>query len=113
VEAICDRVIIINRGEIVADDRLTNLQKGRADAHAIVVQFKEPVTTSQLNALPGVTSLITLSATSFKLQTSNPDSVRKQILQLALQHNLNIVSLQDESQSLEEIFRELTGEQLK
>ncbi len=113
VEAICDRVIIINRGEIVADDRLTNLQKGRADAHAIVVQFKEPVTTSQLNALPGVTSLITLSATSFKLQTSNPDNVRKQILQLALQHNLNIVSLQDESQSLEEIFRELTGEQLK
>src|SRR4051812_12390190 len=102
VEAICNRVIIINRGEIVADDRLTNLQKGRADAHAIVVQFKEPVATSQLNALPGVISLFTLSATSFKLQTSNPDNVRKQILQLALQHNLNIVSLQDESQSLEE-----------
>jgi ABC-2 type transport system ATP-binding protein len=113
VEAICDRVIIINRGQIVADDRLTNLQKGGTDAHAVVVHFKEPVDTSQLNAITGVTSVVTISPTSFKLQTSNPDSVRKQVLQVALQHNLNIVSLQDESQSLEEIFRELTGEQLK
>ena len=43
----------------------------------------------------------------FKLQTANPESVRKQILELALQHNLNIVSLQSESQSLEDVFQVL------
>jgi gliding motility-associated transport system ATP-binding protein len=66
-----------------------------------------------LKAIKEVTEVQQLSTSNFKLQTSNADVVRKQILQLALQHNLNIVSLQDESQTLEEIFRELTGEPMK
>src|ERR1700761_1824971 len=43
VEAICDRVIIINKGTIVADDKLSNLQKGTTDKHIVIVQFKENV----------------------------------------------------------------------
>src|SRR6187401_1508803 len=43
VEAMCDRVIIINKGEIVANDKLSNLQKGNKDLHIVVVNFKEPV----------------------------------------------------------------------
>ncbi len=113
VEAICDRVIIINKGQIVADDRLTNLQKGKSNQHSVVVRFKESVNISLLKELNDVTEVKQFTEASFKLQTSNPESVRKQILQLALQHNLNIVSLQDENQSLEDVFRELTGEQLK
>jgi ABC-2 type transport system ATP-binding protein len=106
-------VIIINKGQIVANDRLTNRQKGRSDLHTVVVQFKEPVKISLLRGLTEVADVKEGSPSNFKLQTSNPDATRKQILQLALQHNLNIVSLQDESQSLEDVFRELTGEQLK
>jgi len=66
-----------------------------------------------LKGIQEVNEVQQLSASNFKLQTSNADAVRKQILQLALQHNLNIVSLQDESQTLEEIFRDLTGEPMK
>jgi ABC-2 type transport system ATP-binding protein len=113
VEAICDRVIIINKGQIVANDRLTNLQKVRSDLHSVIVQFKEPVEISRLQGLDNVSGIKAVSSSTYKLQTSNPDSARKQILQLALQHNLNIVSLQDESQSLEDVFRELTGDQMK
>ena len=113
VEAICDRVIIINKGQIVADDRLTNLQKGKSGLHYIVVQFKEPVNVEWLKGIKEANEVQQLSPSNLKLQTSNADAVRKQILQLALQHNLNIVSLQDESQTLEEIFRELTGEPMK
>ena len=108
VEAICDRVIIINKGQIVANDRLTNLQKGKSDLHVVVVQFKEAVPKNVLQGVRGIVELKELSPTSFKLQTTNPDETRKQILQLALQHNLNIVSLQDESQTLEEVFKTLT-----
>ena len=43
VEAICDRVIIINKGEIVADDKLSNLQKRNEDKHIVVVKFKESI----------------------------------------------------------------------
>ena len=110
VEAICDRVIIINKGRIVADDKLSNLQKGNKDRHVVVVQFKETVDKSLLKKLNDVSIVEESQPSYFKLQTSNPESVRKQVLEFALQHNLNIVSLQSESQSLEEVFRSLTGE---
>ena len=109
VEAICDRVIIINKGNIVADDQLSNLQKANKNAHAVIVQFKETVDKDLLENLMEVKSLEQLPGGNWQLATDNPESVRKQLLQLSLQHNLNIVSLQSESYSLEEIFRNLTN----
>jgi len=111
VEAICDRVIIINKGEIVADDKLSNLQKSKKDQHVVIVAFKEPIDKEMLQKINGVEVVEQLQATNYRLQTSNPEAVRKQILELSLQHNLNIVSLQSESQSLEEVFRSLTQKQ--
>jgi ABC-2 type transport system ATP-binding protein len=113
VEAICDRVIIINKGELVADDKLGNLQKGKKESHTIIVHFNEPVEIQLLEQLKEATAILPLQASGtqsngYRVQTQNPEIVRKQILELALQHNLNIVSLQSESQSLEDIFRTLT-----
>ena len=109
VEAICDRVIIINKGELVADDKLSNLQKGNKDNHVVIVQFKEPLDKSILEKLKDVSTVEEPQTSTFKLQTSQPEVVRKQILEIALQQNLNIVSLQSESQSLESIFKALTN----
>jgi len=109
VEAICDRVIIINKGILVADDKLSNLQKRNIDIHVVIVQFKETVDKSLLEKLEQVTSVEESPPSAFKLQTSNPEIIRKQILEMALQHNLNIVSLQSEEYSLEEVFRNLTA----
>ena len=109
VEAICDRVIIINKGQLVADDTVTNLQKGNSNNHAVVVQFKEVMDKTLLENLNDVKKVEQLSATIYKLQTANPDAVRKQLLELALQQNLNIVSLQSENHSLENIFKALTN----
>ncbi|MEJ0102527.1 MAG: gliding motility-associated ABC transporter ATP-binding subunit GldA [Bacteroidota bacterium] len=109
VEAICDRVIIINKGELVADDKLVNLQRGNKDNHVVIVQFKEAIDKSMLEKLNFVSKTEEPATSLFKLQTANPESVRKQILELALQHNLNIVSLQSENQSLEDVFKTLTN----
>jgi len=113
VEAICDRVIIINKGEIVANDKLSNLQKGNKDKHIVVVNFKEPVDKTIFKTINNADSIEQRQTTNFqsdsyRIQTSNPESVRKQILEISLQNNLNIVSLQSENQSLEEVFRSLT-----
>ena len=108
VEAICDRVIIINKGTIVADDKLSNLQKGNTDKHIVAVEFGNGVTIETLKALKDVITVEELSTANFQLSTSNPESVRKQLLQLAIDKNLNIVSLQSQSNSLEEVFRSLT-----
>ena len=108
VEAICDRVIIINKGTLVADDRLSNLRK-TSSTNQVKVQFKEPLERKQLENLSAVKSVTQTDAYHWQLATEDPELLRKQIIELSLQHNLNIVSLHSESLSLEEIFRTLTA----
>jgi gliding motility-associated transport system ATP-binding protein len=109
VEAICDRVIIINKGKIVADDTVTNLQNTNRNSHVVLVQFKEDVDASLIKDLKDIAVAEQLETGNWKLETPNPESVRKQLMQLSLQHNLNIVSLQSGEQSLEDVFRSLTN----
>ena len=107
VEAICDRVIIINKGTLVADDKLANLQqKERNDL--IKVSFKEPLEPEWLKRLNGVKAVNKLDSFTWQIQATDTNDVKRQLLELSLQHSLNIVSLQTEGGSLEEIFRSLT-----
>jgi ABC-2 type transport system ATP-binding protein len=108
VEAICDRVIIINKGQIVADDKLSNLQRTNNNKHVVIVKFKEPVEKALLEEMSEILMVDEVQPSNFKIETLHSELVRKQILELALRHNLNIVSLQSENQSLEEVFRSLT-----
>ena len=109
VEAICDRVIIINKGELVADDKLSNLrQRSSSSSDTVKVSFKETIDKSWLDQLAAARSVNKIDANNWQLATDNPEQLRKQIFELSLQHNLNIVSLQSESQSLEDVFRSLT-----
>jgi ABC-2 type transport system ATP-binding protein len=109
VQAICDRVIIINKGNIVADDTLTNLQKGKSDNHIVLVQFKEKVAVERLQQFFGINTVEQAEGFNYRIHTANPESIRKQLLEMSLKNNLNIVSLQSESNSLEEVFRSLTS----
>ncbi|MCW3089080.1 MAG: gldA [Ferruginibacter sp.] len=120
VQAICDRVIIINKGSIVADDKLSNLQKSNNEQASVMVAFKESVAPDLLEAIETVTKVELIQfatgtgsgsfgGSSFRLESSYPDSVKKQLLELSIKNNLNIVSLQTEINSLEDIFRNLTA----
>ncbi len=108
VEAICDRIIIINKGKLVADDKLINLQNINKNIQTVVVQFAEIVDKTLLEQLKDAEKVEGMLNAGFQIQTSNPDAVRKGLLALALEHNLNIVSLQTQNQSLEKIFQSLT-----
>ena len=108
VEAICDRVIIINKGQLVADDKLSNLRQHSNSLNTVKVSFKESIDKSWLDQLPDARSVNKIDANNWQLATDNPEQLRKQIFELSLQHNLNIVSLQSDSQSLEDVFRSLT-----
>ena len=107
VEAICDRVIIINKGKIVADDQLVNLQR-TSDSNIVKVSFQEPLEPEWLRRIPSVRQVTKIDLYTWSLETNEPEQVHKQLFEMALQHNLNIVSLQSENQSLEEVFRSLT-----
>jgi ABC-2 type transport system ATP-binding protein len=108
VEAICDRVIIINKGEIVADDKLSNLQKVNDKRQSVTVEFKEVADIELFKNMAAVIEVKKFQVSGFSIQCSDAESVKKQLLQLAIDNNLNIVSLQSAEQSLEEVFRSLT-----
>jgi len=108
VTAICDRAIIINDGKIVADDTLQNLQHQKNDIATITISLREQHLQPQALQLPEVERVEIIAPGTFKLYTRQEQLVRKNLLAFALQENLNIIALQSEQQSLEEVFRKLT-----
>ena len=109
VESVCNRIIIISKGKIVADDTLSNLQMSNKTHHVVIVQFSERVDVNIFSVIDDVQKAEEEKAFLYKLQTNNPENVKKQLLTLSLEKNLNILSLQSESKSLEDVFRNLTG----
>jgi ABC-2 type transport system ATP-binding protein len=107
VQAICDRVIIINKGVIVADDSLVHLQQSKR-TNVIQVEFKTPADLQLLQDLPAVISAAKGIDGGYQLTTNNIDDARKQLLEFSIRQNLDIISLGTKADNLEEIFRELT-----
>jgi ABC-2 type transport system ATP-binding protein len=110
VEALCDRVIIINKGRLVADSPLSQLRTQNAATNTIRVVFRENPDPASLEQLTHITGVTQLPDGQWELQTTSPDKSKKQLMELALQNNWNIVSLQSVNQSLEDIFRQLTNQ---
>ncbi len=108
VESICDRVIIINKGNLVANDLLTNLQSANKDSRVIIVQFGKNTDIQLLKNLSDVESVDEV-ANQYHIRTSDPEKVKKLLLEFSLENNVDIISLQSKSSSLEEVFRNLTG----
>ena len=109
VEAICSRIIIISKGSLVADDTIQNLQ-GANSKSLVQVRFDKAIDVALLQTLPSVLQISKISDSSFSLATNNDNETRRQLLELTLHHNLNIVSLQSEGNNLEDVFRSLTVE---
>jgi len=107
VEAICDRVIIINKGELVADDTLSHLSKGTDSQTIVLLELKEKVDEQIMFAVFG-DGVKKINETNWRFETTEPEKLKKRILELTLQNNLNVISLQSKSINLEEVFRTLT-----
>ncbi len=108
VQAMCSRVIIINRGNIVADNSVDAL-KSEGTESALLVAFDKQVAEAQLKALKGLTRAESLGDARWKLHTKDADKLRRELMQWALTEDVAINSMQTAGQSLEEVFRTLTG----
>ncbi|HTN45953.1 MAG TPA: gliding motility-associated ABC transporter ATP-binding subunit GldA [Flavipsychrobacter sp.] len=108
VQAMCSRAIIINNGTIVADDKIDTLQQTNKPQKALVVSFETAVNTALFKKLSQAQKTESLGGNRWRFYTSKPDELRKEVMKWALDHDLNIASLQTETQSLEEVFRNLT-----
>ena len=108
VESICDRIIIINKGNIVADDTLSNLQFSHKNLHIVSVEFGNKINMGLLKEFSLVEN-IEENGNQYLIQTADPEKVKKLLLEFSLKNNLDILSLQTKNRSLEEVFRSLTA----
>jgi ABC-2 type transport system ATP-binding protein len=107
VEQLCDRVIIINHGEIVADKPIAEL-KDLSGTKIIVIEFDKAVTANQLKKVDGVRNVSALSNTRFEIVTLNSAKTRQSLFQFAVEQHLSIIEISEKAQNLEAIFRQLT-----
>jgi len=107
VEALCERVIIINKGKLVADNLLSNLQK-TTSTNKVKVCFREPLEEEWLKRLPSVINVEKKDNYTWVLESQQPDNLNRELMEMSLLHNLKIVTLQTENNDLEAIFRTLT-----
>lgn len=107
VEAVCDRVIIINQGKIVADDKTGNIISIKS-RNRIIVEFETEVKKELLEKIHGVTVAEKLNGNIWMLSSGNDTDIRPAINKFAAGNDLNILSLRKKEQKLEEIFHQLT-----
>ncbi len=108
VEAICGRVVIIDRGKIVADDSTGTLSKLSGSSVRFRVEFKENVKISVLKKLPFVKNVEQLKETEWLLEAKGDKDIRQDIFQFAVDNNFHVLSLSQAEQKMEDIFRRLT-----
>ena len=109
VEAICDRVIIINKGEIVADDSAKNLQSQTSAKQVIRVEFDQVISIKKLQTISGVSVVNQIEQNLFLLEPKSKVDLRPAISKFANENSLLILTLQKEEHSLEEAFKKLTN----
>ncbi|RAJ14536.1 gliding motility-associated ABC transporter ATP-binding subunit GldA [Olleya aquimaris] len=107
VEAMCDRVIIINKGEIVANKKLQELRDGQEQI--VIVEFDYRVEDAFLLKLPHVKSVKNTHDFIYEITFSTTEDMRSHVFDFAHDNELKILQLNQKNASLESLFRELTA----
>jgi len=111
VEAICDRVVIINKGKIITDKQADQLQEEVQDEkQSVVVEFKETVSEKVLQHFKAFSAYHKIKDKTYLIRGLSNLDVRPEIFRFAVENNLTVLSMQEQEKSLEEIFRLLTSE---
>ncbi|MGC9375437.1 MAG: gliding motility-associated ABC transporter ATP-binding subunit GldA, partial [Bacteroidales bacterium] len=109
VEAICDRIIIISKGKIVADDSIESIYSHSKDQYiTIVVEFDQEADQKQLEQIERVNKVAKIDNKNWLIQSSSNEDIRQNIFNFAVKSNLAVLSMQKKEKSLEEVFQELT-----
>ncbi len=109
VEAICDKIIIINNGKIVADDKTKSIQNKAIDKYqTVVVEFDAEISSKLLKEIKGVTKVVKLENNNWLIQSKASEDIRAKIFNFAVKNKIAVLSLQKKEKNLEEVFRELT-----
>ena len=111
VEAVCNRVIIINKGKIVADGGINEIKAGKLNRNQIVVaEFSAPVKLAKLMTVESVKSVVP-NGNLWEIESVGEKDIRPVIFQFAVDNKLTLLTLREKQQNLESVFQQLTQNQ--
>ena len=108
VQAICNKVIIINKGRIVADDVPEKLKLSDAESNKILVEFKEAVNPAQIMKIRGVLKVEEIRKHEYRISADKEIDVRPALFQFAADNAFTLIRLNQLDNSIEDVFRQLT-----
>jgi ABC-2 type transport system ATP-binding protein len=109
VDAICDKIIIISNGKIIADDTTENIHKNfNKNSIELKVEFSEKISIEELKKIQGILEIEFLGLNTYLVRTDISKDLRKEIFDFAVKNNNPVLSIQVQETSLEKVFNELT-----
>ncbi len=108
VQAVCDRIFIINKGKAVANDSAESLRQRATGRHVLTVAFTENINEQALKTVAQAEELEQVGMGQYRIITSSTEDVRPAIFNFAVEQQHTLITLHQETSSLEDVFRELT-----
>lgn len=108
VEAMCSRVVIIDKGHLVADDKTENLINNTLSNQVLIAEFNQPIDTKIFLETDYVSKIRNTKGNTYEIEINPGLDARENIFKTAVENNLSILSLFTKTQSLEEVFQRLT-----
>ncbi len=108
VEAICDRAIIIDKGNIIADDTTSNLSQKYLNNIVINVEFETKVDATFFQNIKGIIKIHKIRNNCYSLLCDNKTDIRSEIFKMAVKQGIIVINLQKEEQTIEKVFQYLT-----
>jgi len=109
VQAICDKIIILNNGEIVANDETQHIQNHQKyDKATILVEFNKSINAKDLLTIKGIINTKKIDNNNWIIESSIENDIREDIFNFAVKNNISVLSMQKKTKSLEDVFQELT-----
>jgi ABC-2 type transport system ATP-binding protein len=108
VEAICDRVIIINQGSIVAEGKTSEISQSQAKGFTILVEFDRLPNIHDFRAIAGVTGIRQTAENTIEITAEGEQDIRPDIFKMAVEKNTTVLTINRKELKLEELFQKLT-----
>lgn len=112
VEAVCDRVVIIDKGKIIADDSTSNItQYNQKEISVISVEFDGEIDAALIEKIDGISDVKKVTGNQWVVESDSKEDIRNKLFKLAVENKRTILSLNKEKESLEKVFHKLTQRQ--
>lgn len=108
VQALCDRVVVIDKGIIVADDKIDTLKSEKIEVATLLLEFSESINMDDLKAMEGVISVDDLTSNKYRIKATTKEDIRPLLFDYASSKSIKLLGLQQEEVTMENVFRELT-----